>query len=1167
MVISIFKPPEDGKTWAEQKVGDICDCTSYEYEKYFNGAGTFTAEVPVNTRFRSELLVNRFLVTDSGDALIIKNIQTTLEKIKLTGYDLNGLLCDRVILGTDEDGRDPHDGSTEECVKYYVRSNMVDSAVPERNLPRFDVTANSGRGTADDSAYPRYQNLQELVTELCGAAKLGWRVSINKNASLNEPIFLFDVAEQVDRSASQEERDRVIFSAQVHNVSTMTREVGITAAKNTFYLDIDGTVVQYPKNPEEGAQPEKLPGISYDRREEYCALSGDSLDEEVYKVEAEHNIADRWNETDSLTIEAGSPLDYGVRYDAGTVVTVYDRDRTIQLDSVISAVTVKRTGNEYSVKLTLGESKPKLLDQYQKRDKATMKVVRKEITVSGGNAYATFRVANQSAVKYDKIERGLLSVDFSVDSADSDVLFSGNQLCTASGAGTAEFIYKVDGAVQDFKPAQYLPAGKHVVPHIFPMNLTVGKHNFAVCMLSQDGTGLTAAGGLLGALSGIISGIREQTPPNDDLVLHFSGLPAGELTLAQNMIASSSAKKYVDWGDGSDIEESTANATVSHTYSAAGDYVVTIKTDALNFGRDSVSPGQNSFIGTAAAQYLTRIYFPDNAAIVNFYGANDLPNLETLVFGNSATAIRWNFGSSQNKVTSLLLPETAQRLGFSGLNRTGIISLIIPKSVSSWNSTSFPATLRDFRTYSATNIAATTATGLERLTIGGNATATGVYSSKKLVSVKFPAPNKVTSVGSFSGCSALSDIVLPASATSIASFENCSALPGINIPAGISEIKNNTFKGCSSLASVLGWSGLTAIGDYAFQGCAALSDITFPDGLTSIGISAFNGCSSTFSPGTPPGLASVGASAFMNSGITDFVFRSGCSVSKSAFLGSGLSDLTVEDGVTTIPENCFQNTKSLGSVAFPGSLTTIAASAFTGSGITDVSFGDSALSIGNYAFAETALSKVTIPSGVVSVGREAFRASALKQLSISDNPSVDTGAFRGCLSLTSASMGALKSIPALAFSGCSTLSSVQLGAGITIGSGAFTGCGFTALSLVSHLAESGGTTTYGGKYAIGAGAFQSCAQLEFVDGRAYKWNVGLKYTESSYDSDSRTWSSTTTDLGLQEGGRGIYDLLEATEDSVFKGTKLKELSAYPKPDNVITDTYKKVYSVYHYKET
>ena len=772
-----------------------------------------------------------------------------------------------------------------------------------------------------------------------------------------------------------------------------------------------------------------------------------------------------------------------------------------------------------------------------------------------GNAYATFRVANQSAVKYDKIERGLLSVDFSVDSADSDVLFSGNQLCTASGAGTAEFIYKVDGAVQDFKPAQYLPAGKHVVPHIFPMNLTVGKHNFAVCMLSQDGTGLTAAGGLLGALSGIISGIREQTPPNDDLVLHFSGFPAGELTLAQNMIASSSAKKYVDWGDGSDIEESTANATVSHTYSAAGDYIVTIKTDALNFGRDSVSPGQNSFIGTAAAQYLTRIYFPDNAAIVNFYGANDLPNLETLVFGNSATAIRWNFGSSQNKVTSLLLPETVQNVSFSQLNRTGIISLIIPKSVSSWNSTSFPATLRDFRTYSAANIAATTAAGLERLTIGGNATATGVYSSKKLVSVKFPAPSKVTNVGSFSGCSALSDIVLPASVTSIASFENCSALPGINIPAGISEIKNNTFKGCSSLASVLGWSGLTAIGNYAFQGCAALSDITFPDGLTSIGISAFNGCSSTFSPGTPPGLASVGASAFMNSGITDFVFRSGCSVGKNAFLGSGLVGLTIEDGVTTIPESCFENTKYLAGVTFPSN-TTIETKAFYGSGIAN--FSGSNLSIGNSAFAMTeGLNGLNLNAALI--GARAFQGSSISSLSLEGNPTVGEGAFRDCILLQSASISSLGEIATAMFSGCVSLKKVSFGSGVSINQNAFNGCAFTELKLIDYLAA----TDSG--YAIANGAFSNCSQLAKVDNLEYKWNVGLKYTERIYDSKTQTWKTSTHDLGLQK--EGIYDKLHIAypNDVIFNGTSLKELSDYPKPNDIETSTYSKIYTVYHYE--
>ncbi|MBP1580343.1 MAG: siphovirus ReqiPepy6 Gp37-like family protein, partial [Oscillospiraceae bacterium] len=481
MVISIFKLPEEGKTWAEQKTGDICDCISLEYEKFFNGVGTFTAEVPVNTRFRDKLEVNSVLMLDSGDALIVKNIKSTLEKITLTGYDLNGLLCDRLTITDKEDGYDTQDGASETIIKHFVSVNLADCELdPNRNLPRFGVAADKKRGLSSDSAMPRLENVQKLVTEICGAAKLGWRVSVNGNAANDKPIFVFDVAEQVDRSANQSERNRVIFSAQTHNISTMTREVGVTAAKNALFLDIDGTVVQYPK---ENAGEEKNAGeetarevfTGYDRREEYCSLTTDSLEEKDYVPEAEQNMSDRMNETDSLTIEAGNPLDYGTLYDAGTIVTVYDRKRRLELDSVISAVTIRRSGSEYSVKLTLGESKPKLLDQYQKRSETTQKTVRQDVEPKLGPSYSTHLVTNAQPLKFDSIERGLLSVDFKVDSADSDVLFSGSQLCSISGAGTVGIVYKVDGAPQDFKPEQLLTAGKHVIAHAFPMALAVGK--------------------------------------------------------------------------------------------------------------------------------------------------------------------------------------------------------------------------------------------------------------------------------------------------------------------------------------------------------------------------------------------------------------------------------------------------------------------------------------------------------------------------------------------------------------------------------------------------------------------------------------------------------------------------------------------------------------------
>lgn len=393
MVISIFKPPEDGKTWAEQKTGDICDCISFEYEKFFNGAGTFTIEVPVSTRFRDRLLVGSVLVTDSGDAFIVKNIRTTLEKITLTGYDLNGLLCDRLTISDAEDGYDTQKGASETIIKHFVSANLADCQLdPNRNLPRFGVAEDKRRGLAEDNAMPRLQNVHDLVTEICGAAKLGWRVSVNGNASASQPIFVFDVAEQVDRSVNQSERNRVIFSAQTHNISTMTREVGVTAAKNALFLDIGGAVVQYPQS---GDKSGRSVFAGYDRREEYCSLTTDSLSVEDYVPEAEQNISDRMNETDSLTIDAGNPMDYGVLYEVGTVVTAYDRNRNVQLDSIISAATVRRSGSEYSVKLMLGESKPKLLDQYQKKGDVTQKTVRNE-GGKGASASYTKKIAFKS---------------------------------------------------------------------------------------------------------------------------------------------------------------------------------------------------------------------------------------------------------------------------------------------------------------------------------------------------------------------------------------------------------------------------------------------------------------------------------------------------------------------------------------------------------------------------------------------------------------------------------------------------------------------------------------------------------------------------------------------------------------------------------------------------
>ncbi len=563
---------------------------------------------------------------------------------------------------------------------------------------------------------------------MCGAAKLGWRVSIDRNAAADKPIFIFDVQERVDRSVNQSDRNRVIFSVQQHNVGSMTREVGITAAKNALYLDIDGTVQSYPRA-EDGSGREVA--VGYNRREEYCALSGKSLDPEVYRVEAEQNMADRMTETDSLTIEAGNPLDYGVLYDVGTIVTVYDKNRSLQLDSVISAATVKRSGTEYTVKLTLGESKPKLLDQYQKKNDSTQKTVKNEIPKL--KKYISAKVANSQAIAYDSIERGVLSVDFNVDGTDSDVVFAGNQLCNTTAAGTLDCIYKVDGAAQDFKPSRLLTAGKHIVPHFYPMPLNIGKHNFAVYVLSSDGgRGVTGISELVGALSGQISGLKSNAPPNENLVLYFADVPAGtEISLPSRMYSSPESLRIIDWGDGSAVEESKDSAIAAHNYAEAGSYTVTVKCNDTVFYRSGTYVPD--FSGNFSA-YITRIYFPDSASEIGWgkstlnYSSptRNFANLETLVFGKSAASINWNFKNSP-KITSLLIPESVQKLYLDNFKNTSVSSFIVPWNVIDYRdngSSRFREnpSLTSLELYSSISFAVWDCPNLKRLVVGENTT-------------------------------------------------------------------------------------------------------------------------------------------------------------------------------------------------------------------------------------------------------------------------------------------------------------------------------------------------------------------------------------------------------------------------------------------------------------
>lgn len=403
MILQIFRPPNDGETLMECKLGDINDAISLQYEKYFCGVGSFTLELPINSPFADKIAANILLYDkQNDDCFIVKNVQDDTKVLRVTGTDLNGILRDRIILPTADaevsDGKVIVYGSTEYCVKYFVERNFICADANERNVPRLGISDNLNRGLEYDTYLASPENAEDVIRTMCEGAKLGYRVRLDVNQTSSEqPVLIFDVSEREDHTAEQDERNRVIFSVGLGNVGTMEREVGITAEKNALWCDTGGAEVFV--NKEDGEPP-----AGWARREEYVSLSVVNPDDgDEVTGAARQVMADKFAVTDSLKIKAGNPLEYGSVYKLGDIVTVYDKAKKAQLDTWISAVAISRKSNENTLSITLGESKPKLLDKYARQTDILKKNQRDFPTVKyiGAGTLTEYNVLSDTSVKYN----------------------------------------------------------------------------------------------------------------------------------------------------------------------------------------------------------------------------------------------------------------------------------------------------------------------------------------------------------------------------------------------------------------------------------------------------------------------------------------------------------------------------------------------------------------------------------------------------------------------------------------------------------------------------------------------------------------------------------------------------------------------------------------------
>ena len=201
------------------------------------------------------------------------------------------------------------------------------------------------------------------------------------------------------------------------------------------------------------------------------------------------------------------------------------------------------------------------------------------------------------------------------------------------------------------------------------------------------------------------------------------------------------------------------------------------------------------------------------------------------------------------------------------------------------------------------------------------------------------------------------------------------------------------------------------------------------------------------------GVTSIGDNAFEDCSALKSVsgMKGVTSLGKWAFYKcTSLESFAIPSGVKSIPDCLFYDCSKLNSVTIHNQVASIGSSAFFGCSILKtLSIPDSVQTIGYYAFGGcNELETINIPDGVTEIPSNAFSSCyALKKLDIPQSVTkIGSGAFNDCTSLGKGSNGtiAIPDVTAIgseAFRGCSALTSLALPQTVTsIGYTAFQGC-------------------------------------------------------------------------------------------------------------------------------
>lgn len=402
--------------------------------------------------------------------------------------------------------------------------------------------------------------------------------------------------------------------------------------------------------------------------------------------------------------------------------------------------------------------------------------------------YVTKHIFSNEDTELSEVVSCPLNLNFTVDDDNSDVVVTANQYISVTNDGTIENTYVIDGE-DIFKTSEDITKGNYILTHIIPISVLTGNHNLIVRQLSADAKGLTETGNFKGVISGYISGITIELPPNDNLIIKVSIPEDGyELNLNGYGNLSVGTTGMLYWGDGSVLNNYNYVPSVSHVYEKAGDYEIVI-TSAITY-----MPSALLEFGDMGV--MTELAFPDATTMIGGI-AGGCSSLRSVSFGSEFTSIGEEaFNNCSSLFGTLNLPKKLVNLGKRAFYGCSSLTKIVAECPNLINIEGF------------------------------------IFDScTSLIDVEWNAP--VLGDLQFSYCSNLKNISLGKGIVVIPNqcFQSCISLNNVVIPEGVTTIIFNAFQSCMSLNSVKFPSTLKEIGTVAFGG-TALKSVSLPSDCT-----------------------------------------------------------------------------------------------------------------------------------------------------------------------------------------------------------------------------------------------------------------------------------------------------------------------------------------------